>query len=57
MLKEDIQTVGETEENDSDRVRWRQMISVETLKGSTSQKYLTGICDRFVQWRHTGVAC
>lgn len=57
MLKEDMQTVGETEEKESDRVRWRQMISVETPKGSTSQKYLTGICDSFVQWRHTDVAC
>lgn len=56
MLKEDMQTVGETERMKV-IVRWRQMISVETPKGSTSQKYLTGICDSFVQWRHTDVAC
>lgn len=38
------------------------MISVETPKGRTSQKYLTGICDSFVQWMiimddNTDVAC
>lgn len=49
MLKEDIQTVGETEENESNRVRWRQMISVETPKDSTSQVYVTALCNGAIQ--------